>query len=160
MAQRTRAAIEWSAVVAAVALVVTLIVTLIGQRIDDTNRRIDDTNRQFKASREAIEANRRAIEANRRAIEANRQAIEANRRRIDERFDALQALILEALEARRPTSRGGVPEPLERRGQPLRLPAPPATRFQAPAPTPPGEAAAALRNATPRSARTCAPARA
>ena len=70
-----------------VALVVTLIVTLIGQRIDDTNRRIDDANRQFEASREAIEA--------------NREAIEANGRRIDERFDALQALILEALEARR-----------------------------------------------------------
>ena len=46
----------------------------IGQRIDDTNRRIDD---------------------------ANREAIEPNGRRIDERFDALQALILEALEARR-----------------------------------------------------------
>ena len=76
-----RAASRWSAVVVvAVALVVTLIVTLIGQRIDDTNRRIDDTNRQFEASREAIEA---------------------NGRRIDERFDALQALILEALEARR-----------------------------------------------------------
>ena len=43
-------------------------------------RRIDDANRQF---------------------EANREAIEANGRRIDERFDALQALILEALEARR-----------------------------------------------------------
>ena len=57
-------------------------------------RRIDDANRQFKAIREAIEANRRAIEA-------NREAIEAHGRRIDERFDALQALILEALEARR-----------------------------------------------------------
>ena len=65
------------------------------------HRRIDDANRQFKAIREAIEANRRAIEANRRAIEANREAIEAHGRRIDERFDALQALILEALEARR-----------------------------------------------------------
>ena len=45
--------------------------------------------------------NRRAIEANREAIEANREAIEANGRRIDERFDVLQALILEVLEARR-----------------------------------------------------------
>ena len=46
--------------------------TLIGQRIGDTNRRIDDANRQF----------------------------EANGRRIDERFGALHALILEAIEAR------------------------------------------------------------
>ena len=121
MAQRMQMVIEWSAVVAAVALVVTLIVTLIGQRIDDTNRRIDDANRQFEASREAIEASRETIEA-------NREAIEANGRRIDERFDALQALILKRSRraARRPTS-GGVPDLLECRGQPPRSPAPPAT---------------------------------
>ena len=96
--------------------VVTVIVTLIGQRIGDLNLRIGDlnlrieqTNRLVDVNREAIETNRRAIETNRRAIETNREAIETNReaietvgRRTDERFDALQALILEALEARAP----------------------------------------------------------
>ena len=59
----------------------------------DDAARIDDTNRQFEANREAIEANR--------GHRGQPGSHEANGRRIDERFDALQALILEALEARR-----------------------------------------------------------